>query len=145
VLRMTTGVRRLYAACDPYDFESLLTDGERAVLGRLRDVLERDIKPLVNDFWERGEFPAAIRESLANLNLMDAGELGHEPREIYQGFRSFELARTDTSVAVIYEAQAVLFRTSVLLGGHPEQIERLDADIRAWRTRGVLALTEPNH
>ncbi len=135
----------LYRTCDPYGFEGLLADGERAVLTRLREVLDREVAPVVDDFWDRGEFPHQIRRPLADLRLMDAPELGDEPTPLYEGFRSFELARTDASVAVFYGAQAVLFRGAVRHGGSPEQVERLDADIRSWRTRGVLAITEPEH
>lgn len=136
---------RLYETADPYDFESLLTDGERTVLARLRAVLDSEVKPLLNDAWDRGEFPLEIREPLAALRLMDAPELGDEPRELYQGFRTFELARTDTSVAVFYGAQSILFRNAVRYGGGAEQVARLDAGIRSWETRGVFALTEPDH
>jgi len=136
---------QLYPACDPYGFEALLTEGERSVLGRLREVLDRDVVPVVDDYWDRGEFPEQIRQPLADLRLMDAPELGPEPSPLYEGFRSFELARTDASTAVFYGAQAVLFRGAVRHGGSPEQVERLDADIRSWRTRGVLAITEPEH
>lgn len=135
----------LYRACDPYGFAGLLSDGERTVLSRLREVLDRDVAPVVDDFWDRGEFPQQIRAPLEGLSLMDAPELGEEPTALYEGFRSFEIARTDASTAVFYGAQAVLFRGAVRHGGSPEQVERLDADIRSWRTRGVLAITEPEH
>lgn len=136
---------RLYAAVDPYGYESLLSDAERAVLARLRTVLERDVAPLVNDHWDRGEFPDQIRGPIEALRLMDPPELGTTTSALYRGFRMFELARTDVSVAVFFGAQATLFRNSVLLGGSPEQAAELDAGIRAWTTKGVFALTEPDH
>lgn len=136
---------RLYSECDPYRFEDLLTAGERTVLRRLRVVLERDVAPLIDESWEQARFPREIRDALAALRLMDAPELGTEPRELYRGFRTFELARTDASTAVVYGAQAVLFRGAIRHGGSPEQIERFDGAIRAWDVRGVLALTEPDH
>ena len=141
----TTVADRLYRTCDPYGFELLLTEGERAVLARLRRALDREIAPLLEDHWERGEPPGPVRDTLAGLHLMDAPELGAEPRKVYEGFRTFELARTDASVAVVHGGQAVLFRGAVRHGGSPEQVARLEPAIRAWRTRGALAITEPGH
>ncbi len=137
--------RRLYEAIDPYGYESLLSDPERAVLGRLREVLERDVRPLVNDHWDRAEFPHAIRGPLEALDLMAPPELGVETSALYRGFRMLELARTDVSVAVFYGAQATLFRNSVLLGGSPAQAAELDEGVRSWAIKGVFALTEPDH
>ncbi|WP_127129643.1 acyl-CoA dehydrogenase family protein [Georgenia sp. SYP-B2076] len=137
---------RLYGAVDPFNYESLLSDAERAVLGRLRAVLDRDVKPLVNDHWDRGEFPEQIRGPIEELDLMSPPELaGDEPSALYKGFRMLELARTDVSVAVFYGAQATLFRNSILLGGSPEQVARFDPGVRSWAVKGVFALTEPDH
>jgi glutaryl-CoA dehydrogenase len=61
------------------------------------------------------------------------------------GFRNFELARTDASVATFYNAQSGLFRTAVNLGGSAEQAAELDPKIRSFEYKGVFALTEPDH
>ncbi|GAA4288783.1 acyl-CoA dehydrogenase family protein [Georgenia daeguensis] len=135
---------RLYEQVDPLGYESLLGDAEHAVLTRLRAVLEADVKPLVNDCWDRAEFPHQIRGPIAALDLMAPPEVG-EPGALFKGFRMLELARTDVSVAVFFGAQGTLFRNSVLLGGSPEQVAALDDGIRSWRTKGVFALTEPDH
>ena len=38
---------------------------------------------------------------------------GAVPSALYAGFRNFELARTDASIATMYNAQSGLFRTAV--------------------------------
>ncbi|GAA4418271.1 acyl-CoA dehydrogenase family protein [Georgenia halophila] len=156
---------RLYGDVDPYCYELLLTDPERAALARLRAVLDRDVKPLVNDLWDRGEYSSSILEPLAALRLMDP--VGHdggssgpataqpdpvdgvsppeESRALFRGFRTFEIARTDVSTAVVYSGHVTLFRNTVLLGGSPEQVAELDADMRTFALTGVFALTEPDH
>ena len=53
----TENQTRLYGVCDYYDAESLLTADERRVLGRLRAFLDEKARPLLADYWERGEFP----------------------------------------------------------------------------------------
>ncbi|MGK7223657.1 acyl-CoA dehydrogenase family protein [Kocuria flava] len=139
---------RLYPDCDPYGIEDRLTEAEKAPLRRLRRVLEDEVRPLLAEHWEAGEFPYAIAPSLHALRLMDPPELtagGAQPRALYHGFRIFELARTDASVATFYTAQAGLFRTACRVGGTPEQFAAWDPGIRSFDLTGVFCLTEPDH
>ncbi|MCC3265804.1 acyl-CoA dehydrogenase family protein [Arthrobacter gengyunqii] len=133
---------------DRYGYSSLLSAGELTVLGRLRTVLEKQVQPLLAEYWEAGNFPRRIHQPLVDLDLMAAPEITNaEGRTsgLYTGFRTFELARTDASVATYYNAQAGLFRTTVLRGGSPEQAVELDPRIRRFEYTGVFALTEPEH
>ena len=124
--------------CDQYRFADLLTDAERAVLQKLRAVLDTEVRPLLDEYWERGEFPLQVLPDLIDLDLIDAGD-----GPLYAGFRNFELARTDASVATMYNAQSGLFRATVRHGGSPEQAAELDPQVRSFALTGVFALTEP--
>lgn len=135
----------LYPDCDPYGIADRLTEAERAPILRLRKVLENEIKPLVAEYWEKGEFPYQIAPSLYGLNLMTPDEIDGAPRSLYHGFRIFELARTDASMATFYTAQAGLFRTTCRVGASPEQFAELDPKITSFETKGVFCLTEPDH
>ncbi len=133
---------------DPYGFADLLDDAETAALARLRAVLDTQVEPLVAEHWERGTFPEQIIAPLADLRLMDPPEFGgatDADHALYRGFRNFELARTDVSVATFYNGQAGLFRTSVELGGSDAQVTELSPRIRSFELRGAFALTEPDH
>jgi glutaryl-CoA dehydrogenase len=137
---------RLYGVCDYYDSESLLTDGERGVLGRLRSFLDREAQPLLADYWERGEFPTQLARPLIDLDLMEPAELtagSGQARGIYQGFRIFELARTDASLATWYTAQAGLFRTAIRVGASREQQAEWMPQVIDFSLKGVFSLTEP--
>ncbi len=135
----------LYPDCDPYGIADRLTEAERAPILRLRTALENEIKPLVAEYWEKGEFPYQIAPSLYGLNLMTPDEIDGAPRSLYHGFRIFELARTDASMATFYTAQAGLFRTTCRVGASPEQFAELDPKITSFETKGVFCLTEPDH
>ena len=126
-------------ACDQYRYADLLTDAEREVLGRLRGVLDDRVRPLLDDHWERGEFPHQVMPDLVALDLMAPDGA------LYGGFRTFELARTDASVATMYNAQSGLFRATVRYGGSPAQAAELDPKVRSFALTGVFALTEPDH
>lgn len=133
---------------DPYGFTELLDDDERSAIARLRGVLAADVEPLVADHWERGTFPEQIVAPLAGLRLMDPPEFGgatDADHALYRGFRTYEIARTDVSVATFYNGQAGLFRTSVELGGSDTQVADLAPRIRSFELRGAFALTEPDH
>lgn len=135
----------LYPECDPYGIADRLTEAERAPIVRLRSVLEEEAAPVLAEYWEHGEFPYQIVPSLVGLNLMTPDEIAGEPRSLYHGFRVFELARTDASIATFYTAQAGLFRTACRVGASPEQYAQLDPKIRSFETTGVFSLTEPEH
>jgi len=134
---------RLYAAADWYDSESLLTDDERHILARLRDLLSQEAKPLLADYWERGEFPEQLVQPLIDLNLMEPFEA--PARGIYHGFRIFELARTDASLATWYTAQAGLFRTAIRVGASEPQQKEWMPKVIDFSLKGVFSLTEPEH
>ena len=143
----TADKARLYGVCDYYDAESLLTEDERRVLGRLRSFLDREAQPLLAGYWERGEFPQQLARPLIDLDLMEPAELtnsGASPaRGIYQGFRIFELARTDASLATWYTAQAGLFRTAIRVGASAEQQAEWMPKVIDFTLKGVFSLTEP--
>jgi glutaryl-CoA dehydrogenase len=138
---------RLYSAADWYDAESLLTDAEKRVLARLRGFLSREAKPLLAEYWERGEFPEQLARPLIDLDLMEPAELTENgpARGIYHGFRIYELARTDASLATWYTAQAGLFRTAIRVGASAEQQREWMPKVIDFSLKGVFSLTEPEH
>jgi len=133
---------------DPFSIaDAYLSPAARAALERLHTTLDRDIRPLLADAWETASMPADVLDALIPLDLMqpegvDAGEAGSS---VFSGFRNYVLARTDVSVATLYNAQSGLFRAAVALGGSPEQAADLDPRVRSFEVRGVFALTEPEH
>ena len=138
----------LYELCDRYGISDRLTDAELAPLRRLRNYLDTKVKPLVEEYWEKGEFPYEIVPGLIELDIMEPAEVtadGSKARSLYHGFRIFELARTDASMATFYTAQAGLFRTTCRVGGTPEQFDEWDPKIRSFEMTGAFSLTEPDH
>jgi glutaryl-CoA dehydrogenase len=76
---------------------------------------------------------------------MEPAELTAEgpARGIYQGFRIFELARTDASLATWYTSQAGLFRTAIRVGTSAEQQREWMPKVIDFSLKGVFSLTEP--
>jgi glutaryl-CoA dehydrogenase len=138
---------RLYSVADGFDAEALLTIEERQVLARLRTFLDDQAKPLLAEYWERGEFPQQLGRPLIELDIMEPADLTvHGPvRGIYSGFRIFELARTDASLATWYTAQAGLFRTAIRVGASEDQQREWMPQVIDFSLKGVFSLTEPEH
>jgi len=60
-------------ASDFYGFESLLAEREKEFLANLRASLETHVKPVVNEYWERAEFPPGIIEVLHRAGVIGLG------------------------------------------------------------------------
>ncbi len=133
---------------DPYAIaDARLSPAARAALARLQQTLHRDVRPLLAEAWETATMPAAVLDALVPLDLMqpEGVDAVEAVSSTFSGFRNYVLARTDVSVATLYNAQSGLFRTAVALGGSPAQAADLDPDIRSFALRGAFALTEPAH
>ncbi|ASN19116.1 acyl-CoA dehydrogenase family protein [Arthrobacter sp. YN] len=143
----TAKEQRLYSVADWYDAEALLTTEERRVLGRLRTFLDAQAKPLLAEYWERGDFPEQLARPLIDLDIMEPADLTVDApaRGIFHGFRIFELARTDASLATWYTAQAGLFRTAIRVGASEEQQREWMPQVIDFSLKGVFSLTEPGH
>jgi glutaryl-CoA dehydrogenase len=125
-------------------FETLTPDEDRRRLA-MREVLERDIAPVADDHWDRGEF---YHGALAGFHALDPLEHYFDPlstnRAVLDGLYSLELARVDPSMASYYGVHGGLCTGSiVLLGSDDQRAEWLDG-LRRFTTIGCFGLTEPD-
>jgi glutaryl-CoA dehydrogenase len=129
------------------EFAEHLSPAACAALGRLQAVLDERISPLLADAWESATMPDAVLDALVPLDLMQPEGVGEREANssLFGGFRTFVLARTDVSVATLYNAQSGLFRTAITRGGSPGQVAELDPLVRSFELRGAFCLTEPDH
>ncbi|WP_328451502.1 acyl-CoA dehydrogenase family protein [Amycolatopsis sp. NBC_00438] len=133
---------------DFYDFEALLPDDERKLLVSAREFMRNDVKPLVNENWEKGTFPKELigmfRESgLAGLPYEGYGE--HKPAvsHLLTGMMAMEMSRTDASVATFFGVHNGLAMYSIYSGGSQEQRDRWLPEMAAMDKIGAFAMTEP--
>src|SRR5687768_14263293 len=54
---------------DFYDLHQLLSPEERSLQLEVREFMQKEIRPIVNTFWLRDEFPHLIIPALAKLNI----------------------------------------------------------------------------
>ena len=125
-----------------------LSGEEAALLDKVRAFGELEILPIVNDYWERGEFPFELIPKLRDLAIVGDGMRGYGTvpmTAVGQGLVSYELGRLDGSIGTFLGVHVGLAMKSIYLLGSPEQRERWLPSMASLETIGAFALTEPEH
>jgi glutaryl-CoA dehydrogenase len=132
---------------DFYDFESLLTDQEKAYIVELREFLESEVRPIMNGLWERAEFfPRSVVDGLAKLGLFGTSwpETWRFPNSAtFRGWVALELARVDASLATLVGMQNGLVMGSISVAGSDEQRAEWLPRFASGELLGAFGLTEP--
>jgi glutaryl-CoA dehydrogenase len=133
-------------ASDFYGFEATLTDREKEFLATLRAAVETEIKPIVNEYWERGEFPHQIVEVLHRAGAVGLGFPETAPFEnsaVFRGWVALELARVDASVSTYVGVQNGLALGAIGVCGSAEQRAEWLPKLASGEVIGAFGLTEP--
>ena len=131
---------------DFFQLESSLSTQELDKLMELRSYLETEIKPVINDHWDRAEFPKALVAGLANTGLMGMAWTETQPFEtsaVFRGWVALELARVDASVATYVGVQNGLAMGSLGVCGSDEQRAYWLPKMSSGEIVGSFGLTEP--
>jgi glutaryl-CoA dehydrogenase len=134
-------------ASDFYGFENLLTEREKDFLATLRTRLEGEIKPIVNEYWERAEFPHQIIDVLHGAGAIGLGFAETAPFEnsaVFRGWVALELARVDASVSTYVGVQNGLALGAIGVCGSAEQRAEWLPKLASGEVLGAFGLTEPD-
>ena len=134
---------------DYFLMKDQLTDQEGEIMLKVRAFGEAEILPIVNDLWERAEFPFELLPKLAALNIVgdhNLGDHGCTPMSaIANGLIMYELSRIDGSIATFMAVHVGLAMQSVNILGSEEQRQRYLPAMARMEKIGAFALTEPEH
>ena len=131
---------------DFYDIGHTLTAEERAIQLRVRAFMEKEIKPIVNDYWLRAEFPFEIIPKMAELNICGITYKGYGcPGHSHQmeGILAMEMARVDVSISTFFGVQSGLAMGSIYLLGSEAQKKEWLPQMQQLKAIGAFGLTEP--
>lgn len=136
------------APSDFYHLYETLTDRERDLVGRVRAFVDDQVLPVINEHWERAEFPATLIPGLRDLGIIGTMITGHgcpglTPREA--GLLAMEMSRGDGSVNTFLGVQSGLAMGTIDLLGSDEQKARWLPGMANLDLVGAFALTEPDH
>ncbi len=115
-------------------------DAEWDVFMRTRRFVDEEVLPVINDYWERAEFPWPLARRLAELKLLDDGL-----SPLALGLVHMELNRGDGSLGTFFGVQAGLAMKAIAMLGSPEQQARWLEPMARLDAIGAFALTEPDH
>lgn len=133
-------------ASDFYGYEDLLSTQEKDFIANLRAYLEAEVKPIVNEHWERAEFPHQIIEGLHKTGTIGLGfpeTAQFENSAVFRGWVALELARIDASVSTYVGVQNGLALGAVGVCGSDEQRAEWLPKLASGEVLGAFGLTEP--
>ena len=140
---------------DYYLLDELLTDEARDVRDRVRTFVDTEVLPVINDYWDRAEFPFPLVAKIAELGISarrSRATAAPGLSRLAAGMVTLEMSRGDGSVNTFIGVQSGLAMGSIALLGSEEQKQRWlpgdgpageDRRVRADRTRARLRLGRP--
>ena len=133
---------------DFFRIRDQLTADERDYLDRTRAFVDDEVLPVINDYWERAEFPFELLGRLGALGIVGDGIKGYgcpDMSPIACGLVHMELNRCDGSLGTFVGVQAGLAMQSIAMLGSEEQKQRWLPPMARLDKIGAFALTEPTH
>ncbi|MFI7742187.1 acyl-CoA dehydrogenase family protein [Kocuria rhizosphaericola] len=141
-------VRAEGATSDYFRLDDELTPEEIAVRDRVREFAQQRVLPIINEYWEKAEFPWELLPGLAELGIIGTTIQGHGCPGMSRkaaGMVAREMARADGSINTFLGVHGNLCMGALNMLGSEEQKGRwLPAMARLEKT-GAFALTEPEH
>jgi len=133
---------------DYFRIADQLTANERTYWRRTRDFVDDEVLPVINEYWERAEFPYELIQKLAKQGIVGDGIEGYgcpPMSPIACGLIHMELNRGDGSIGTFVGVQAGLAMQSIaMLGSEEQKVQWLPAMAQLTKI-GAFALTEPTH
>jgi len=131
---------------DFYQFTQSLSDGDQAVLKKVRAFMETNVAPVINKYWADDAFPFQLVPGFRDLKIAGLGYNGYEcagGSTLLAGFAAMEIARIDSSFATFFGVHSGLAMGSIYLAGSEEQKQKWLPPMARLEKIGSFGLTEP--
>ncbi|MCK5338548.1 MAG: acyl-CoA dehydrogenase family protein [Bacteroidales bacterium] len=138
-----------FEAPDHYMVDELYTDEHKIIRDATRDWVNRSVKPVIEDYFERAEFPRPLIREMGEL-----GMFGPFIPEEYGGpgldYTSYglimqELERGDSGIRSMASVQTSLVCYPIWKFGTEEQKQKWLPRLVSGELIGCFGLTEPDH
>ncbi len=138
-----------YIALDYFKLDELFSEEHKVIRSSIRDWVNRSVKPIIEDYAQRAEFPIHL--------IREMGELGafgpYLPVEygcanldqMAYGLIMQELERGDSGIRSTASVQSSLVMYPIFAFGNEEQRQRYLPLLAKGELIGCFGLTEPNH
>ena len=138
-----------YSPPDYYHIDDLLTDEHKIVRSAIRDWVDREVKPIIEEACQKHEFPRQWIRELGKLGAFGPfipekyGGAGLD--HISYGLIMTELERGDSAVRSAASVQSSLVMFPIFQFGTEEQRLKYLPGLASGEIIGAFGLTEPNH
>ncbi|GAA4315002.1 acyl-CoA dehydrogenase family protein [Pontixanthobacter gangjinensis] len=132
---------------DFYNLDLRLTEEQREIQLKVRNFMEDEIKPLVNEYWKKDQFPFEVIEKFSKLNIVGVPYEGYGCPNLpflMEGIIAQEIARVDVSISTFFGVHSGLAMGSIYLCGSEEQKQEWLPKMQKMEKIGAFGLTEPD-
>jgi glutaryl-CoA dehydrogenase len=132
---------------DFYMVAQTLNEEDNAIRLKVREFMEKEVEPIINDYWARDEFPFDLLPKIQNLGIGGLPYQGYGcpgKTMMLMGFVMMEMARVDASISTFFGVHTGLAMGSIYLCGSEEQKRKWLPPMAAMTKIGSFGLTEPN-
>src|SRR6266705_2366819 len=129
---------------DFYLIDELLTEEERRIRDNVRAFCDKEVIPIINDYWERAEVPFELIPMIRALKIAGGSIKGYGcpgMSTIAAGLVAQELSRADASLCIVFGATSGLAMTSIAMLGSEEQKQRWLPRIATLETMESFCMT----
>ncbi|XP_044509217.1 acyl-coenzyme A oxidase 4, peroxisomal isoform X2 [Mangifera indica] len=133
---------------DYFQFNDLLTSEEVAIRQKVRECMEKEIAPIMAEYWEKAEFPFHVVPKLGALHIAGGTIKGYGcPGMSITGsaFSVAEIARVDASCSTFILVHSSLGMLTIALCGSEAQKQKYLPSLAQLKTIACWALTEPDY
>ena len=135
----------------PYHYlvDELLATEHKIVRSSIRDWVNRSVKPIIEDYFEKAEFPAHLVREMGELGILGSfipveyGGAGLD--HISYGLIMQELERGDSGIRSMASVQTSLVMFPIFSFGSEEQKRKYLPRLATGEMIGCFGLTEPDH
>jgi len=136
-----------FRGVDFMEFDSLLSDEERLVRQSVREFVEKEVIPHIEEWSREGKFPRHLVPQMAELgfygaNLTDYGCAGMS--NVQYGLIMQELERGDSGLRSFVSVQGALVMYPIHAFGSDEQKQKWLPALQQGKAIGCFGLTEPD-
>jgi glutaryl-CoA dehydrogenase len=133
---------------DYYLIEELLTDEEREIRDRVRAFADREVIPVINEYWDKAQFPFELIPKIAELNIAGTTIGGYGCPGMSHAAAmlvAIEMARGDGSLNTFFGVHSGLAMGTIDICGSEEQKEKWLPPMARMEKIGAFGLTEAKH
>jgi len=142
-------VATAFTGVDFYDFDSLLTEEERAIRDAVRAWVDENLMPVIGDAYIEGKFPKQLIKGMAELGMYGANlpeEYGCAGvSNVAYGLIMQELERGDSGIRSFASVQGALVMYPIYAFGSEEQKKQWLPRLAKGEEIGCFGLTEPDY